>query len=326
MEWIPPMEPIATGTLLTGPEWVHQIKWDGIRGMTYYQSGSASVGLHIFTKNGRDRTQFYPELHGIQAGIRAGNAVLDGEMVVLGQNGRPSFHFSLMREQVRNPDRLAQYTRAYPVAYVLFDILFRNDRLLTGLPWKERAEILRDTISFPAGSNIAITDDFSDGQALFQLMKKKNWEGIVSKRRDSLYLPAKKHHDWYKHKALKRILSAVCGIQWKGDFPSSLVLGIHPQDQWICIGKASLGLTQKDLDSLKEFSQAQRKESCPFPDVVRSSVEGSSGPIVWLNPQITCWVCFLEWTDKGYLRHPRILGFTDLRAEEANGREWSMDD
>ena len=86
------------------------------------------------------------------------------------------------------------------------------------------------------------------------------------------------------------------------------------------------GLTQKDLDSLKEFSQAQRKESCPFPDVVRSSVEGSSGPIVWLNPQITCWVCFLEWTDKGYLRHPRILGFTDLRAEEANGREWSMDD
>ena len=324
MDWIPPMEPIITKTLISGPEWIHQIKWDGIRGMTYYESDSDNGALHIFTKKGRDRTLFYPELHHVKDLIRGKNAVLDGEMVVLGEDGRPTFQLSLIRERVGNPDRLAYYTRMYPVAYILFDILYLNDHPLTGLPLKQRREILRNTVMVPTGSNIAITDDFGDGRGLFDLMKEKNWEGIVSKKMDSPYLPAKNHKAWYKYKTLKKILTAVCGIQWKDNFPNSLALGIRREDQWVYVGKASLGLTQEDLENLKEFSDVRKVGECPFPDALRLYARDLSGTIIWLEPEITCWIRFLEWTGDGLLRHPRILGFTSLKAEEADGKEWSM--
>jgi bifunctional non-homologous end joining protein LigD len=327
MDWITPMEPISTKTLLSGPEWIHQIKWDGIRGLTYYDSEPSGGGgnglLRIFTKKGRERTAFYPELHRIKGLIRGRNAVLDGEMVVLGEDSKPEFQLSLVRERVGNPDRLAYYTRKFPVLYVLFDILYLDGQALTHLPFQQRMVILRNTVRSDA--NIAITDDFSEGRALFELMKKKNWEGIVSKKLDSPYLPAKNHKAWYKYKTMKKILTAVCGIQLKDNFPNSLIMGIRRVDEWIYVGKASLGLTQEDLKNLKEYLEIQNEGKCPFPSAVRQHGGDLSGAVTWLEPAITCWISFLEWTNDGVLRHPKILGFTSQKAEEADGREWSLD-
>jgi bifunctional non-homologous end joining protein LigD len=323
MDWIPPMEPISTKSLITGQEWVHQIKWDGIRGLTYYDSESkVGKSLRIFTKKGRERTDFYPELHRIQDLIRGKNAVLDGEMVVLGEDSKPAFQLSLIRERVGNPDRLVYYTRKYPVMYVLFDILYLNGQLLTGKPFEKRMEILRNTIR--EDSNIAVTDDFNDGRGLFELMKKKNWEGIVSKKLGSPYLTAKNHKAWYKYKTMRKILTAVCGIQLKDNYPNSLILGIYKEGEWVYVGKASLGLTQKDLKYLKEYSDTQRVETFPFSGSPRRYGPDLAGSIAWLKPAVTCWIGFLEWTNDGVLRHPKILGFTSQKAEEADGKEWSM--
>ena len=315
MDWIPPMEPISTKILMLGEEWIHQIKWDGIRGMTYIDESSHRV----FTKNGNERTIYYPELNEIKGLVNGKKMVLDGEIVVLDDNNRPTFQQSLIRERVSNPHRVNYYARQYPVVYVIFDILFLGDRALTSLPLKNRREILYESIQI--GPSITITDDFKDGKGLFNLMKNKNWEGIVSKRLDSHYLPAKNHKAWYKLKTMKKMLAVVCGIQWKNGFPNSLVLGIYQEEHWVFIGKASLGLTQNDLKNLKEYSTALKSQESPFTNTIGMSKE----PITWLQPIITCWVSFLEWTNDDVLRHPKILGFSNQKAIEADGKEWAID-
>ncbi len=324
MDWIPPMEPLSTKTLIEGPEWIHQIKWDGIRGLTYYSSiPSNGSQLRIFTKKRRERTEFYPELHILKDIIKGRNAVLDGEMVVLEEDGKPSFQLCLVRERVGNLHRLPYYMRNYPVVYIIFDILYLDDQPLTDLPLIQRMELLRKTISTEA--NITVTDDFRDGSGLFNLMKQKNWEGIVSKKEDSPYLPAKNHKAWFKYKTMKKILAAVCGIQWKDNLPNALILGMHREDKWIYIGKASLGLSQDDLKLLKDYSAVMEEAECPFFKTTGRDGPGWTDSITWLEPQITCWISFLEWTNDGMLRHPKILGFTSQKAKDADGKEWSLD-
>ena len=356
INWITPMEPITAKTMINGPEWTHQIKWDGIRGLTYFDSSLPhGKSLRIFTKKGRERTGFYPELNQLENMIQGRNAVLDGELVVLGDDSKPGFQLSLARDRVKSLGKLSYYTRSYPVIYVVFDILYLNDHNLTQLPLSRRRELLYNIV--PAefiqidskqtdtkriddtkqtdteqidynqiGSNIIITDDFNDGPGLFELMKKKNWEGIVSKKLDSPYLPAKNHKAWYKYKTMKKILAAICGIQLKDNFPNSLVLGINQEGKWAYIGKASLGLTQEDLKNLKHYSEIKNFGECPFPDTIQQYGRELSGLITWLEPEITCWISFLEWTNDGVLRHPKILGFTNHKAEETDGREWALDE
>lgn len=321
------MEAITTKTIISDPGWTHQIKWDGIRGLTYFDSSSSNgESLRIFTKRGRERTGFYPELDQLKNLIQARNAVLDGELVVLGDDSKPTFQLSLVRDRLKSMEKLPYYTRTYPVIYVIFDILFLDDKSLTQLSLKQRREILCKQLESRISSNIIITDDFSDGLGLFELMKKKNWEGIVSKRLDSPYLPGKNHKAWYKYKTMKKILAAICGIQLKDDFPKSLILGVNQEGKWTYMGKASLGLTQEDLKILKDYSKIKNNDNCPFPEAIKQYGRELAGPIIWLEPEITCWVSFLEWTNDAVLRHPKILGFTNHKVEEAVGREWPLDE
>ena len=321
MDWIPPMEPISSKTIPVGKEWIYQIKWDGIRGLTYCQKNADREQVRIFTKKRRERTLFYPELHGIKDMVTGDSAAFDGEMVVLEPDGKPSFQLSLVRERVGNPDSLPYYTRKYPVIYIIFDILYYQGRLLTNLPLKERQGVLFHC--FQPSSNMIIAENYTEGLGLFDLMKKKGWEGIVSKKRDSLYLPAKNHGEWFKHKGLKKILAAVCGLEWKDNsLPKSLILGILQQNNWVFIGKASLGLTQDDWQQLMEYSLKHKNECSPFHDIG----QWKGKPVTWLVPSLTCWVRFLEWTNDGVLRHPVILGFSNSLAEQADGREWFIDE
>jgi bifunctional non-homologous end joining protein LigD len=321
MDWIMPMEPISSMTIPVGEEWVYQIKWDGIRGLVYCQKNGDEKQIRIFTKKRRDRTVFYPELHCLTDLITVDSAVFDGEIVVLELDGRPSFQLSLIRERVGDPGRLAYYTSRYPVIYVIFDILYYQDRLLTGLPLHQRYEVLSHSLR--PGPNTIITENYTEGPELFDLMKKRGWEGMVSNKRESLYLPAKNHREWFKHKGLKKILAVVCGIEWKdASFPRSLILGIYQQNNWIFIGNASLGLTQDDWYRLTGYASAFKMESSPFQDIRR----WKGKQVTWLKPLLICWVRFLEWTNDGALRHPVILGFSEGSAAQANGKEWFIDE
>jgi bifunctional non-homologous end joining protein LigD len=239
MDWITPMEPISSSSIPSGEEWIFQIKWDGIRGLTYYQRRQGEDHVRIFTKSGRERTEYYPELHHIGNLVAGNNAVLDGEMVVPDNDGKPSFHLSLIREKTGRKDKLPHYIRKYPVIYIVFDILYLNDCLLTELPLKERRNILYQSLN--QDGNIAITEDFEDGPGLYDLMKRKGWEGIVSKKKNSLYCPAKNHSEWFKLETTEWsdkdfiLLNNLSTLVWLGNQAAlELHTGFHRIEEKIC--------------------------------------------------------------------------------------------
>lgn len=322
MNWIIPMEPVSCHEVKAGSEYIHEIKWDGIRGLAYFQDNETK----IFTKKGNERTDFYPEICSmINKGFN-NDMVLDGEIVVFDKSGIPSFHSILTRETVRNKRNLQYYLNNYPVKYMIFDILQYKDNLLTKLPLEERKEILFTIVS-SIGQNdiIRLSEVYTDGNSLFQKIKKQNMEGIVSKQINSAYFEAKKHNAWFKTKFTKKMLTIVGGIQWKDGYPNSLLLGIkNPDfDKLMFVGKASLGLKRSDLLLLKEYNAELSQDECPFEAEFISDVNMTGSKLTWMIPALTCWISFLELSNDGHFRHPKIAGFTSLSTDEANGRVYT---
>ena len=307
------MEPISIPDIMTGEDWIHEIKWDGIRGLSYIQNGQ----LKVYTKRRNERTAFYPELSEITTLLDAKQAVLDGEIVIFDNDGNPSFYSSLVRERVKDLKKVGYYSELYPAKYILFDIMSYNDRDLTRTPLAERKKILESAVV--RSSNITLTDSFANGEELYELMKAKSWEGIVSKNKGSRYISGKTHGLWFKTKLSRKMLAVVGGIQWNSDMPNSLLLGVYRENSLIFIGKASLGLNQEQLYLLKEQSASLGLKECPFS---KESLTGAKGDFTWFNPILTCWVHFMEFTNDGQMRHPKILGFSSSKPEEANGKEY----
>ncbi len=315
MDKIAPMEPILSDKILEGSDWIHQIKWDGIRGISYIQNQS----IKILTKRGFDRTPFYPELFEAIDLLKGKEAILDGEMVVFDTQGRPSFSNILVRERVRSLQNLNHYVNQFPVKYLVFDILHLDGRDLRSLPLGTRKEILQEHLrKSPA---ITLTDDFKDGRALYQLMKEQNYEGIVSKNVKSPYLEGKKHQEWLKVKLTKKLLTVVGGLQLKYNHPSSIMVGVYRNEQLEYIGNVSSGLKAKDYELFKTYLGDIQSPKSPFANRITGDKE-----VVWLKPTLTCWIQFMEWTSTGSLRHPRIIGFSPSAAEEAQGKEFSYDE
>lgn len=313
MEWIQPMEPISIPYVKTGEEWIHEIKWDGIRGLSYVQNGR----LQLYTKRRNERTAFYPELSEITSLLDSKQAVLDGEIVIFDNAGNPSFYSSLVRERVKDVKKVRHYSGLYPAKYILFDILSFNGEDLTRTPLYERKRILENSVA--RSGSITLTDSFSNGGELYELIKAKSWEGIVSKKKDSRYVSGKAHDLWFKTKLSRKMLAVVGGIQWSSGMPNSLLLGVYKENALTFIGKASLGLNQEQLYLLKEQSASLGLKECPFS---RESLAGVKGDFTWLEPALTCWVHFMEFTNDGQMRHPKILGFSSSKPDEANGKEY----
>jgi bifunctional non-homologous end joining protein LigD len=320
MNWIAPMEPISCTSVNEDSEYIHEVKWDGIRGLVYLQDNE----LKIYTKKGNERTEFYPELSILTNKFKSINIILDGELVVLDKSGLPSFHNSLIRETVRNKKNLKYYQNNYPIKYMVFDVLQYKDKLLTKFPLYERKQLLEELFKSIISENdtIRLSDVFLDGKDLFQKMKQKNMEGIVSKRMNSLYIAGKKHDAWFKTKFTKKMLCIIGGIQWKDENPNSLILGVKTSEseKMDYVGKASLGLKDTDLKLLKEYRNELSQDECPFIESSLSDINITGTKLTWVYPAITCWINFLELSNDGHFRHPKIIGFTDIPIDEANGR------
>ncbi len=320
MNWIAPMEPVSSSNVKQGSDFLHEIKWDGIRGMIYL----GSDGLRMYTKKGNERTDFYPELNVIGEILEVRNIVLDGEIIVLDTSGKPSFHDVLVRETVKSKRNLQYYLKNYPIKYMLFDILVSEGHLLTRTPLLERKQILEQTITpiLKNSDTVFLSKTFADGNELYGSMKHKNMEGIVSKKINSVYLPGKKHEEWFKTKFTKKMLCIIGGIQWKGTLPNSLIMGVKARksSKLLYMGKASLGLKGSDLQLLKQFKNELIQKECPFEPNSISDLDSTGTGVTWIRPAITCWVSFLELSNDGHFRHPKILGFTNLPLEEADGK------
>jgi len=280
-------------------DFIHQIKWDGIRGICMMENGAVSV----FSKSGRNATAAYFELSVLKTQMDAKQAVMDGELVVF-VDGKPSFYHALKRSRVHG----SAVTARYAVRYIVFDLLMLDGEDLRSKPIEQRQARLKER--FEGSAVAALADSFDDGNALFALMKQKSMEGIVSKRRGSPYTAGKRHNDWFKTKTAKKILCIVSGVHFNEGQAASLMLGIYRDGSLVPVGHVGAGLSQEDLRCLGEYAKREGK------------AEGKND--IALEPRLTCWVRFAEWTPALTLRHPVMLGFADKPPEDAAGEEISL--
>lgn len=288
-----PMSPLRSDRIPVGEEWLHQLKWDGVRMLAVCVQGR----VRLFSKRMLEKTSIYADVTAMleaRPELRGRMLLLDGEVVVFDPNlGRPSFPLALQRGRKRQrPDG------ALPAVYVLFDVLGIGERNVRRLPYEERHRLLLEL--FPEKHPACfVADIFEDGAPLWKWVEQHGWEGVVSKRRSSSYQEGKRHQDWFKHKKDLLVDAMTVGYRINNGRPASVVL---TDLEGSYLGKASIGLDETRRQLLEGWATrypASGPPGGPIPALRRE-------PIVWMSVPIPCRAAALEYTPTGQLRHPRI--------------------
>lgn len=299
------MEPVSCDEIPQGPEWIAQVKWDGVRVLTY----ADSARLELYNRRQNERTLHYPELTDIASYCTAQSVILDGEVIAFGPNGKPSFYEVMRRDGLRRMEKVAHVQKAVPVTYMIFDVLYLNGEWVTSLPLSERQQILT-TIITPQ-QHVQLVENFTNAAALYQVVQAQQMEGVLIKDLTSRYLPNKKDPSWRKKKYYRDLIAVIGGVTLKSGIVNALLLGLYDQDGafWY-IGHAGTGKwTQNDWRHLTEKIHPLALPERPFVNQPPRTAN-----TVWLMPELTVKINFAEWADGHSLRQPSIQGFVDVPA------------
>jgi len=278
-------------------EWQFEIKWDGYRTIAFCNKNK----VELKSRNEKSfNEKFYPIYKAVQEWNI--NAVVDGEIVVLDENGKSNF--GTLQNWRSEADG--------EIYFYVFDILWLNGKDLMLIPLSERREILKQMI--PENNMIRLSENFEvSGIEFFETAKKMGLEGIIAKKSDSTYSPGIRSKEWLKIKANKRQEMVIGGYTKNDDSSksfSSLLLGVFENGKLIYTGKAGTGFNDKQQkEMLKQFKPLIIK-SPPFnelPDINKPSRFPPNQPhakAVWMKPELVCEVSFTEMTSDGIMRHP----------------------
>jgi len=282
-------------------EHVFELKWDGVRAVTYVDA----AGVRMHGRRRRDLATRYPELTFL--GELPAGTVVDGELVVLQDDGKPNFRAILSRENA-SANGVHAAAKRHPVVYVLFDLLYDGGESLLGTPLGERRERLQALVAKSAQPRLMASDGvIGEGLALFEAARQQEVEGIVAKRLDSNYLPGQRTDAWTKIKPVKTILCLVLGFEPDGDVApgeqprdiKSLIVATDFDGELQCVGRVGSGIGEAQRAELRELLFA-RAAAQPIIDA------GMTG--CWVEPGIYCTVSYLERTNNGNLRAPVFKG------------------
>ena len=290
-----PMAPIATEQIPDGEEWGYQLKWDGVRILSLIEGD----GIRLVSRKLLDKTPLYPEILSALSPLKGQRLMLDGEVVFFDPDlGRPVFQKVLQRERSRSVS-----SRSPALTYVLFDLLIENGRDLRSLPYIERHQRLKEIA--PASPGLLTADLFGDGESLWAWAEERGWEGIVIKRLSSPYREGKKHQDWFKKKIAVQLQAEAPGLILRDGRVASLIL-TGENDSYI--GRASLGLNGDTKRRLLNYAAAHAGTVHwnPLPSDLKKET------LVWLSKPLHVEVTFLEWSQDGMMRHPKLLGIQGL--------------
>lgn len=302
-----PFEPTRTDVFPDGPQWVAQIKWDGVRVLTYYDGRE----VRLFNRRLHERTLHYPEMTDISSYCNADSVILDGEVIALGSDGKPSFYEVMRRDGLRRMEKVAAIQKAVPITYMIFDVLYWNGQWVTSYSLTERQQILNATIT--PRDHVQLVENFDNAEALYQVVQTQGMEGVLLKDLSSSYLINGKDQRWRKKKWYRDIIAVVGGVTLRDNIVNSLLLGLfdHQGRLWY-IGHAGTGrLTQNDWRNLTQRIRPLVQTNRPF---VNKPPRAANS--VWLQPEITAKIQFAEWADGHSLRQPSIQGFVDVPAHQ----------
>ena len=301
-----PMLATSTETLPHGEGWVYEPKWDGFRALVTLAGGDA----RLTSRNGKDLTGRFPTVaRAVEHAVRTADAVLDGEICALDEQGRS--RFSSLQEGKGT------------LVLVVFDVLEVEGEPLLELPLAERRKRLEELVD-PEAGGVVVSPQFDDGDALLQAATAQKLEGVVAKRLDSPYAPGRRGPEWRKVKVRGRQEVVVCGYT-KGQGRRSngfgaLVVGVHEAGGLRWVGNVGTGYSDDEIDRLLGLLRPLRRPDSPFAETPRMPRVRKSD-VVWVEPELVAEVEFAEWTHEGRLRAPVYMGLREDKPAEDVRRE-----
>lgn len=305
MEPITPFEPVLNDSIPAGDNWRYEIKWDGTRILTYHDDS----GTRLFNRKKHERTHQYPELTNISSYCKANSVILDGEVIALAEDGKPSFHDVMRRDLIKRIERVAEAQRKVPVTYMIFDVLFFNGNWVNHRPLTERLHILSNVVI--PNERVQLVSGHTDGEALFAAVKQNDMEGILCKQLSSIYSLNGKDGSWQKVKNYGDIFAVVGGFTLGGGFVNAVLLGQYDEEGrlWY-IGHTGTGkLTKADWRGLTDVLKPAVIKETPFVNKPERHKDA-----YWVSPKLTVKVQYSEWRwqEGRSLRQPSIQAFIDV--------------
>ena len=300
----PMMATAASSLPPADASWAYEMKWDGLRALAYIEGGA----VRLWSRTGRDITAGYPELRDMAAGVRADQAVLDGEIVAFGGAEWPSFE-AIQQRMNLSPAQSRLLAAEVPVTYLAFDLLSLDGRSLLDEPYSQR-RVQLDALGLN-GRHWQTPPSFTDaaGPDVQAVSKQHGLEGVMAKRLASRYEPGKRSQSWRKIKNVRRQEAVVGG--WKPGEGNragqigSLLIGVHGPGGLDYAGHVGTGFTQQTLAMLGEKLAPLRRGTSPFATPVPPEHARAA---VWAEPLVVVEVAFSQWTSEGRMRAASYKG------------------
>jgi bifunctional non-homologous end joining protein LigD len=290
-------------------DWIYELKFDGIR-LIAVKNGS---NVSLFSRNKNELAGRFPEIVEAIRSLPARECVLDGEVVALDEEGRSSFQFLQAREMEG---------RKSPVYFYAFDLLQIDGKSLIALPLELRKTTL-EKLCADASDQIRYSGAIGgDAEQLLEEVKRRGLEGIIGKRRSSIYEPGRRSGAWIKLKCVNEqefVIGGYTPPQGSRKYFGAILVGYYDNEKLVFAGKVGTGFTVKSLSMLHKKFQKQARDDCPFVDLPSKHhgqwTQGITPSMMkkmhWVNPKFVAEIKFAEWTRDQKLRAPVFLGLRE---------------
>lgn len=305
------IEPMMAKLALAAPkgDWVYEIKFDGFRALAL-RGGSQA---RLLSRNEKDLGGKFPELMESILALPVRDAILDGEIVALDNQGRSSFQLLQARELDQERP---------PLVFYAFDLIQLDGESLIDLPLEERKSKLAELLGGQSGDIRFSSGMDSDLKKLLTQVRKLGLEGLIGKRRGSRYEPGTRSGTWIKLKLQQEqefVIGGYTDPEGARQHIGALLVGVYEKKQLKFCGKVGTGFNAKLLTSLHRAFKKNASDKCPFANLPEKRAGRWGQGITpaefrrchWLEPSMVCQVKFSEWTRDDRLRQPVFLGLRE---------------
>jgi bifunctional non-homologous end joining protein LigD len=293
----------AVEVLPQGTEWLYELKLDGYRALVLKDGAT----VRILSRNEKDLTRTYPTVAAAAQRLKAEQVMLDGEIVALGADGRPSFQ--ALQHRGHRPT----------IVFYAFDVLYLEGADLTGEPLHRRRALLPNVIG---ESGLLISAELpGTAVEVVAAVRALNLEGVLAKRRDSIYEPGERSDAWQKLKLDRQQEFVIGGFRTDASSVDALLVGYYEGRALHFAGKVRAGFVPHVRRDLFGKLKPLELSKCPFVDLPSGKSRWGGGVTAeemhemrWVKPELVVQIRFVEWTEDGRLRHSQYLG---LRADKS---------
>src|SRR5438270_4382393 len=282
-----------------------EFKWDGIRALTFISGGR----LRLSSRSQEDISNRYPELRELGGAVGPRELILDGEIIAVGEGGRPSFERLQGRMGLTAEADIKRRMREIPVGYVIFDLLYLDGHSTVGLPYADRRRLLDE---LKLKGRFWQTPPYTprEGVTTLEASVQLGLEGVMAKRLDSAYQPGRRSDAWLKiknHQGQELVIAGwLPGEGGRSGRIGALLLGYYQDGKLAYAGKVGTGFTERMLDRLQSLLEPLRRKTSPFEAGVAPPRKA-----IFTEPTLVAQVEVTEWTANGQRRQPSINGLQD---------------